>query len=888
MENKNIPTIYIENIRCKLSGVSVQVANLLSKELAIKVPNYWFSPKFKAGQWDGTQKFFTRPANTFPTGLLPKVMEFLKTNCDIEPELIDRRLDVEKYALQEIPENYQISEEKIARDYQVDTVNLLITKKIGSVPFTRGVVNIATNGGKTSIAIAVIKELYPKLIDNNTTFLFVTHSKEIARQTKIAIEKDLGIEVGMIGDGKWDIKPVTISIVTTLYKRLKTPEFKELVSHTIGFVADECLSANAKILLPNNKVMSIKEVCERDDVTEVVSYNTETNVFETKKILRKIVTPGTEQFWKIWYRDPITGEEKGLTATKNHKIWTQNRGYVRVDELTTDDVIKVNTSNPEPWNMENGEYVCPVCGKHIKSKAGYGGHMNTHSAHYEEGIKKGAETRKKKYKSGEMKISENQRKRSSEWMKSYNSRPEVKQHSKERCQTILQAEEIQTLRKENWRKRFQEDEEFRNGIITRFKNAPLYVQGKMTVLENWVVSLGIPQIHYTGDGSKWFKFSEEYTSKYGKKYKNPDFIIENGEDKKVIEVGDVEYWHTPEEINDVIKEYEKLGYECLYLTSVDILENPEQSIGKIQKFVFNHNVKITKISKSIGLIPKYKYNLEVEDNHNYFADNILVSNCHHSSSTSWYEVFNNMPNALIRIGLTGTVDKKNPVNEMRLYSCTGEIINRISNEYLIEQGFSAKPICILFTVTTPELEKEPYADAYNLGIVESEERLDYITQICEKETESGNTVLILVEHLEHGTIIKEELEKINKRVFFTNGTLTSDTRQELLDNLKSGKIDVLISTSILDEGVDVSNINAVIYARGMKSSRKLLQGIGRGLRKKVDGSKLRFYDFIDDMSTQLLTHSMNRYQVLKQENFVIKSLKIEDYKQMSWEEIESE
>lgn len=501
MENRNIPTIYIENIRCKLSGVSTQVANLLAKELAVKVPNYWFSPKFKAGQWDGTQKFFTRPANTFPTGLLPNVVEFLKTNCDIEPELIDKRLDIEKYLLQEIPENYQISEEKIARDYQVNTVNFLITKKVGSVSFTRGVVNIATNGGKTSIAIAVIKELYPKLIENNTTFLFVTHSKEIARQTKIAIEKDLGIEVGLIGDGKWELKPVTISIVTTLYKRLKTPEFKDLVSHTIGFVADEC---------------------------------------------------------------------------------------------------------------------------------------------------------------------------------------------------------------------------------------------------------------------------------------------------------------------------------------------------------------------------------------------------HHSSSTSWYEVFNNMPNALIRIGLTGTVDKKNPVNEMRLYSCTGEIINKISNEYLIEQGFSAKPICILFTVTTPELEKEPYTDAYNLGIVESEERLDYITQICEKETNSGNTVLILVEHLEHGTIIKEELEKINKRVFFTNGTLTSDIRQELLDNLKSGKIDVLISTSILDEGVDVSNINAVIYARGMKSSRKLLQGIGRGLRKKSDGSKLRFYDFIDDMNTQLLTHSMNRYQVLKQENFVIKSLKIEDYKKMSWEEIESE
>lgn len=501
MDNHQTPLIQLDNIRCKLTGVSTQVANLLSKELSVKVPNYWFSSKFKNGQWDGSQKFFIRPANTFPSGLLPRVIEFLKENFEITPEIRDLRKDIELYQLDEVLQNYQISEFKTARDYQVDTVNGLIRNKVLGIPFNRGVVNIATNGGKTSIAIAFIKELYPKLIEHNTKFLFVTHSKEIAYQAKRSIEEDLGIEVGIIGDGKWKPTYVTVGIVSTLYKRLKSPEFKELAEQTIGFVGDEV---------------------------------------------------------------------------------------------------------------------------------------------------------------------------------------------------------------------------------------------------------------------------------------------------------------------------------------------------------------------------------------------------HHASSTSWYEVFSSLPNALIRIGLTGTVDKSNPVNELRLYSCTGNIINKISNEYLIEKGFSAKPICILFTVTTPELEGEIYTDAYTLGVVESEERLDYIAQICEKETSSRNTVLILVERVEHGQIIEEELKKLNKRVFFTNGSLSSERRQELLENLKNGAIDVLISTAILDEGVDVSNINAVIYARGMKSTRKLLQGLGRGLRKKEDGSKLRFYDFIDDMNSKLLTHSLNRYQVLKAENFVIKSLSIEDYKQMSWEDLENE
>lgn len=495
------PRIIVGNVRSKIEHIPLAVSNLLAKQFSVKVPNYWFSPKFRNGQWDGTQKFFLRPANTFPTGLLSQVVEILQEEYEITPEIIDQRKGVKDYILKEIPEDYQISETKTARDYQVDTVNSLINNKVLGIPFMRGVVNIATNGGKTSVAISVIKELHPLLEACDTTFLFVTHSKEIAYQAKKSIETDLGIEVGFIGDGKWQPEHVTVALVTTLYKRMKKPEYKELIDNTIGFVADEC---------------------------------------------------------------------------------------------------------------------------------------------------------------------------------------------------------------------------------------------------------------------------------------------------------------------------------------------------------------------------------------------------HHSSSTSWYEVFNTMNNAIIRVGLTGTVDKKNPVNEMRLYSCTGSVVSKISNDYLIDRGFSAKPVCIMFTVTSPELEGESYSDAYNMGIVESDERLDVIAQICKKETNSGNTVLILVEHLDHGQFIEEVLEPLHKKVFFTNGTLSSERRQELLDNLREGNIDVLISTAVLDEGVDVSGINAVIYARGGKSVRKLLQGLGRGLRKKEDGSKLRFYDFIDDTHTHLLKHSLARYETLKAEKFTIKSLQIKDYETMTWEEIENE
>ena len=457
----------------------------------------------------------------------------------------------------------------------------------------------------------------------------------------------------MIGDGSWSVSPVTVALINTLYRRMKDnkAEWADLKNKVVGFVADECLPGITQVLLPNGTCLPIQEICDREDIKEVVSYNLQTGKLENKPILRRIVTPNTSRFMMIWYQDPIVEFMSCLGATPNHKIWTENRGYIRADSLKANDVL-------------------------------------------------------------------------------------------------------------------------------------------------------------------------------------------------------------------------------LFHRNFDIIKIP-----------------VINVTQATKLIEKYKYNLEIADNHNYFADNILVSNCHHSSSDSWYSVFSNLPNANIRLGLTGTIDKSKPVQEMKLYACTGNIINKVSNDFLIQNGYSAKPKCVIFKITSPELGDElDYSEAYQCGIVESEERNQVIYDICDKETQSGHKVLILVEHLEHGRILEEKLLKLglNRNVYFTNGQLSSETREELLNKMRAGELDVLISSNILDEGIDISGINAVVYARGMKSMRKILQGIGRGLRLKEDNNVLRFYDFIDDTNMTLLSHSLSRYKTLKNEKFAASLLSVQDYKSLTWDEINGE
>ena len=90
---------------------------------------------------------------------------------------------------------------------------------------------------------------------------------------------------------------------------------------------------------------------------------------------------------------------------------------------------------------------------------------------------------------------------------------------------------------------------------------------------------------------------------------------------------------------------------------------------------------------------------------------------------------------------------------------------------------------------------------------------------------------------------------------------------EILERMKS-EPGVYIATPIFDEGIDVPAIDVVVLAGAGKSHIKLLQRIGRGLRKKEgEDNTLVIHDFIDDTNKYLFKHSKARVAVYKDEKF---------------------
>ena len=248
----------------------------------------------------------------------------------------------------------------------------------------------------------------------------------------------------------------------------------------------------------------------------------------------------------------------------------------------------------------------------------------------------------------------------------------------------------------------------------------------------------------------------------------------------------------------------------------------------------------------------------------------IADEAHHSSSRTWYDTFMLMENAEFRIGLTGTVDEDaDPVDHARFIGATAGKIAVISNDFLIEQGYSARPVIHFETIREPVLDDFDYQTAYDLGIVQNTLRNEIIADQVAGRTGEGRTCLIIVSKIAHGEALEALLHRRGVNSAFIHGTRTTEDRQEALDQLADGKLEALIATTILDEGVDVSGIHCIFMGAGGKSFKKTLQRVGRGLRKKKDGSGLEVYDYMDRTNGYLEKHSDARYSYYANENFEI-------------------
>lgn len=273
---------------------------------------------------------------------------------------------------------------------------------------------------------------------------------------------------------------------------------------------------------------------------------------------------------------------------------------------------------------------------------------------------------------------------------------------------------------------------------------------------------------------------------------------------------------------------------------------------------------------------KYKKYKEVKE----FMLSVRVAiqdEAHEINGATVFDTMTQLPNAQYRVALTGTVDRKNKMLWQRMQCVYGNDLFKVSNEFLIGQGVSSRPVIRMIPITEPrDIELVgSYLEAYKKGIAENEARNRVIAQTASwylRNRPGG--VLISVNHIGHG----EKIQQILKEEFgvdsdFTHGSLDMADRDEYLRRFSKKETRVLIASSILDQGVDIKSIGMLLMSGGNKSLRQNLQRIGRGLRLNgIDGNTVLVFDFYDMTNKYLLGHSKERLKIYENEQFDVKML----------------
>lgn len=667
-------------------------------------------------------------------------------------------------------------------DYQEKAVNEAIKAK-------NGVLVMPCGSGKTQCGLEIISRIGGRA-------LWLTHTQDLLVQSRNRAESILGnVGTGVITEGKAILgKGITFATVQTLSK-LDLTDYRDQWDIII---VDECMPGETLIDTPTGS-KALKNL-HIDDI--ITSYNWNEGRLENKRITH-IFKSKAHDIVKVKLSN---GEE--IICTKNHPIYTRSGRWIEAERLVQNDYVLRLV-----WKSgRNGFYA-----KHIQTQ-GIGARLLLllQRMFCKGWPQKGCLDRR----------TQTQGIRNNEKDKQSVSRPVCKANEKRQSDEkagsaksgIGQAERNRTQATDKMWKWC-----WLNSAATKFCDQISRLCGRLHRISN------------TNKNGKRFRLSDLLQSGYSNSRKNDrnrnrwQFALcgrkaETGREKRAV-------------------------LEWIRVESVEVQE--QTSDGTFG-----------------GLCSDgYVYNIEVEDNNNYFANGILVHNCQHCCGsptrvTQFYKVVSNL-SARHKFGLTATPKRADGL-ERAMFALLGGIVHAVSREEVahttcpvvvrqIETGWMPDYDCILMGDGMIDYSKVIDSMIHDEGrfhfvaqhvfgcdgpAIVLANRVEYLKRMCDLVS-SGTKNL-------YG-----EPNWDGRRCMCLSGMGQSKKakaeRKEALRKLNDGELDCIFATyQLAKEGLDVPNLQYIVFATPEKDETTVIQAAGR-VGRKADGKDCGVVlDFVDN------------------------------------------
>ena len=251
---------------------------------------------------------------------------------------------------------------------------------------------------------------------------------------------------------------------------------------------------------------------------------------------------------------------------------------------------------------------------------------------------------------------------------------------------------------------------------------------------------------------------------------------------------------------------------------------------------------------------------------------IIGDEAHLFKAKSLTSIMNKLYDCKYRVGFTGTLDGTQ-TNRLVLEGVFGSVDKVTRTEKLIKAGHLSKFEIKVLILKHDERDFDTYQQEMDY-LVDHEGRNRFIRNlVCDL---TGNT-LVLFNYVErHGMPLFELINnKVgeDRLVFLVHGGVDTDDREKARRIAETTKDSIIVASyGTFSTGINIRNLNNVVFASPSKSRIRNLQSIGRVLRKGVDDRKAVLYDIADDISkgTQrnyTLNHLVERVKIYNEENF---------------------
>jgi superfamily II DNA or RNA helicase len=257
---------------------------------------------------------------------------------------------------------------------------------------------------------------------------------------------------------------------------------------------------------------------------------------------------------------------------------------------------------------------------------------------------------------------------------------------------------------------------------------------------------------------------------------------------------------------------------------------------------------------------------------------VVGDEAHNFKAKSLTSILTKCTEARYRFGLTGTLDGTQ-THKLVLEGLFGAHKHVTTSKALMDRGDLANlNIDILLLKhkeeDCKEVSKMKYQDEVE-WIVTSSKRNNFIKNLAIDL--KGNTLVLFQFVEKHGEplfrLIDASVEK-GRKVFFVSGKTSADIREEIRGITETEKNAILVcSYGTFSTGVNIVNLHNIIFASPSKSQIRVLQSVGRGLRKSDQDTVL--YDIADDLhwkanKNYTLNHSAERVKIYAKERFKFK------------------